>query len=151
MKKKYKSKSEKTVSSGRKTGPSRGKKQELNIVKSAPATAHPKKAESKANGAGIKKQYLKSDDSCNITFRLPKEAATGARVVAIAGDFNNWNVADTEMTKLKNGDFKLTLKLPRNREYRFRYLIDNTRWENDWHADRYVPNSFGSDDSLVIV
>ncbi len=151
MKKKYKSKSERTVLAGKKTGPSRIKKQELNVVKRAPEKEHQKKTVSQANGGGIKKQYLKSDDSCNITFRLPKEAATGAQVVAVAGDFNNWNAAGAEMTKLKNGDFKLTLKLPRNREYRFRYLIDNTRWENDWHADRYVPNSFGSDDSLVIV
>ncbi|MCK5505495.1 MAG: isoamylase early set domain-containing protein [Thermodesulfovibrionia bacterium] len=55
------------------------------------------------------------------------------------------------MKKLKNGNFKITLKLSRNREYRFRYLIDADRWENDWHADKYVPNSFGCDDSLVIV
>jgi hypothetical protein len=36
-------------------------------------------------------------------------------------------------------------------EYKFRYLIDDSRWENDWNADRYIPNSFGSEDSLVIV
>ena len=25
------------------------------------------------------------------------------------------------------------------RTYRFRYLIDNERWENDWAADSYAP------------
>ncbi len=100
---------------------------------------------------GIRKQYLKSNESCNVTFRLPKEAAAGAQVVTIAGDFNGWNVMDTRMKKLKSGDFKATLKLGCNAAYRFRYVIDGTRWENDWCADRYVPNSFGSDDSLVIV
>jgi hypothetical protein len=34
---------------------------------------------------------------------------------------------------------------------RFRYLLDGERWENDWTADAYVPNSFGSDDSVVEV
>ena len=55
------------------------------------------------------------------------------------------------MKKLKNGDFKATIKLHRDKEYKFRYFIDGTRWENDWCADKYVPNTFGSDDSLVIV
>jgi 1,4-alpha-glucan branching enzyme len=100
---------------------------------------------------GIKKQYLKSDKSCSVTFRLPKESAPDAQVVTIVGDFNNWNVKETLMNKLKSGDFKLILKLPCAREYRFRYLIDSNRWENDWCADKYVPNAFGCDDSVVII
>jgi hypothetical protein len=100
---------------------------------------------------GIKKQYLKSNGSCNVTFRLPKEAAPDAQVVTIVGDFNNWNFTENQMKKLKNGDFNATLKLHRDNEYRFRYFIDNNLWENDWCADKYVPNTFGSDDSLVIV
>jgi hypothetical protein len=43
------------------------------------------------------------------------------------------------------------MELPRNKEYRFKYLIDSKHWENDWHADKYVPNSFGNDDSVVVV
>ncbi len=105
----------------------------------------------KVEVSGIKKQYLKTNGWCNVTFKLPKNAAPDAKVVTIVGDFNNWNYAETEMTKLKSGDFKITLKLHKNKEYRFRYLIDSQRWENDWHADQYVPNSFGCDDSLVVV
>ena len=86
-----------------------------------------------------------------MTFRLPKKAAPDAQVVTIVGDFNNWNLTESQMKKLRNGDFKATLKLNRDKEYRFRYFIDGTRWENDWCADKYVPNTFGSDDSLVIV
>jgi 1,4-alpha-glucan branching enzyme len=106
----------------------------------------------KKNGnSGIKKQYLKSGPMCNVTFRLPKDAAPDARSITIVGDFNNWNKSETPLKRLKNGDFKLTLKLPCNREYRFRYLIDANRWENDWFADKYISNPHGSDDSLVIV
>ena len=54
------------------------------------------------------------------------------------------------MTRLKSGDFKLTLELPCNKEFKFRYLIDDNRWENDWFADKYIPNEHGSDDSVVI-
>jgi 1,4-alpha-glucan branching enzyme len=72
-------------------------------------------------------------------------------MVTIVGDFNNWNLTENKMKKLKNGDFTLTMDLPCSREYRFRYLIDSNRWENDWFADKYLPNNFGADDSVVVV
>ncbi len=105
----------------------------------------------KSDNSGIRKQYLKSNGSCKVTFRLPKEAAQGARSVTIAGDFNNWDTTKTPLKRLKNGEFKLIMELPRNKEYRFKYLIDSKHWENDWHADKYVPNSYGNDDSVVVV
>ncbi len=99
----------------------------------------------------LKKQYLKSSPMCKVTFRLPKGAAPNAKSVTIVGDFNNWNLTETPLKKLKNGDFTATLELPCNREYSFRYLIDANRWENDWFADKYIPNRYGSDDSVVVV
>ena len=53
------------------------------------------------------------------------------------------------MMNTKDGSFTLTLSLEPTREYRFRYLLDGECWENDWAADRYAPNSFGSEDSIV--
>lgn len=99
---------------------------------------------------GFVKQYRKNGE-CKVTFRLPKEAAQDAQGVTIVGDFNNWDTTATPMTRLKKGGFHITLTLSVEREYRFRYLIDGTRWENDWCADKYIPNDFGSDDSVVIV
>jgi hypothetical protein len=124
------------------------KKQNLNTRKSS---SNGKKASEKNEIAGIKKEYLKSNGSCKVTFTLPKEAIPEAKVVNIVGDFNNWNLTETQMIKIDSGDFQATLKLPCDREYRFRYLVDSTYWKNDWCADNYVPNSFGSDDSLLIV
>jgi hypothetical protein len=43
----------------------------------------------------------------------------------------------------------VTVDLAAGRAYRFRYLLDGQRWDNDWAADAYVPNSFGGDDSVV--
>ncbi len=108
-----------------------------------------KKASKESGFSGIKKQYLKSKDLCSVTFRLPKEAVPDAQEIMIVGDFNNWHLSETPMTKLKNGDFKVTLKLPRGKEYKFRYFIDSNRWENDWYADAYIANTFGTEDSLV--
>ncbi len=110
-----------------------------------------KKSPKKAVSKGIKKQYLKTRPECKVTFRLPKEAAQDAKFVSIVGDFNNWSITETPLKRLKSGDFKTTVTLPCDREYRFRYLIDADRWENDWEADKYVPNSYGSDDSVVAI
>ena len=101
--------------------------------------------------SGIKKQYMKSRPACKVTFRLPKFSAPEAQIVNIVGDFNNWDQRSTLMKRLRGGDFTATIELEKGREYRFRYLIDNSRWENHWQADKYLPNSFGSDDSVVIV
>lgn len=100
--------------------------------------------------AGFTKRYLK-DGHCSVTFRLPAAAAPEAREVTLVGDFNKWDGAASPMARLKNGDFRITMKLEAGKEYRFRYLIDGSRWENDWSADRYVPNRYGTDDSLVIL
>jgi 1,4-alpha-glucan branching enzyme len=100
---------------------------------------------------GMKKQYLKTHPSCKVTFRLPKVAAPEAELVTVVGDFNEWNITETPMKKLKSGDFSVTVALPCNREYKFRYLIDTNKWENDWFADKYVPNEYGEDDSVVVI
>ncbi len=120
---------------------------------SAMTEAAGKSAENKMQEAvlSLKKQYLKSSPACKVTFRLPKEAAPDAKMVTVVGDFNNWNLSETHMKKLKSGDFTATLELPCNREYRFKYLVDSNRWENDWCADRYAPNEFGTDDSVVVI
>lgn len=104
-----------------------------------------------ATETGIKKQYLKSRPVCKVTFRLPKEAAPDARRVTIVGEFNNWNREATLLKRQKNGTWVVTLELEPGRRYRYRYLIDNSRWENDWIADRYEPNPYGCDDSVVII
>ena len=43
----------------------------------------------------------------------------------------------------------MTVVLDAGRAYRFRYLLDGQRWDNDWAADAYQPNDFGGDDSVV--
>jgi hypothetical protein len=40
--------------------------------------------------------------------------------------------------KLKDGTFMVTLKRNTDREYQFRYVIDDAIWENEWEADKYV-------------
>jgi len=53
------------------------------------------------------------------------------------------------MKRLKNGSFSISVKLDANKKYQFRYRLDGERWENDPAADALIPNSFGSDDSVL--
>jgi hypothetical protein len=105
----------------------------------------------KEDNRGIKKEYFGSDSSCRVTFRLPKEAVGAAGGVVVVGDFNDWDKKATPMKRLRSGDFEITIALGAGKEYRFRYLIDGSRWENDWCADNYYPNSYGCDDSVLII
>jgi 1,4-alpha-glucan branching enzyme len=83
-----------------------------------------------------------------ITFHLPSDV--DARTVALVGDFNDWSTEEHLLHRQDDGSWHLVLRLAPGR-YRFRYLIDGTRWENDWYADEYAANEFGGDDSVVVV
>lgn len=99
---------------------------------------------------GIKKRYLKTRKVCKVTFRLPRAVAGDADHVSVVGDFNDWNATATPMKKCRNQDYTVTLELEPGREYQFRYLIDGSKWENDWHADKYVKSPFGDAENSVV-
>ena len=82
---------------------------------------------------------------------MPKEAAKPAETVHIMGEFNNWYFYVTPIKKLKSVEFTATLDLDRGREYQFRYLMDETKWENHWQAEKYVPTPYGNAENSVVV
>jgi 1,4-alpha-glucan branching enzyme len=96
----------------------------------------------------LKKNYLKSKSVCKVTFYTSPEIK--AEVVHLVGDFNNWDEEATPMQQLKDGRFKAVIELAQGREYQFRYLIEGNEWHNDWDADKYVPNPFSGDNSVVV-
>jgi hypothetical protein len=55
------------------------------------------------------------------------------------------------MQRIKNGGYTVVLELELGREYQFRYLIDEHRWENDWNADKYVKSPYGDTDNSVVI
>lgn len=99
----------------------------------------------------LKKQYLKSRPVCKVTFRLPKEAVEEADAVHLVGEFNNWDRQATPMEKLKSGEFKRVVELDPGNEYQYRYLIDGEHWQNDYAADKYIPNPYGDGDNSVVI
>lgn len=100
-------------------------------------------------GKMLEKNYLKTKTVCKVTFSLP--AAVQGENVFLVGDFNEWSETATPMKRQKDGSFTVTLELDKGKEYQFRYLVNGSEWHNDWQADRYVPNPFSGDNSVVAI
>lgn len=99
----------------------------------------------------LKKQYIKTKPVCKVTFILAKDIAASASQAYLAGDFNNWEVGSIPMKRLKSGEFTASIELEKDREYQFKYIIDGCEWINETEADKFVPNEFQSENSVVIV
>ena len=84
-----------------------------------------------------------------VTFTLP--ADLHAETVTLCGEFNDWSAEGTRLERGMDGSWQATVALEPGRSYRYRYLLDGQRWENDEQADGYVPNPLGSVDSVVVV
>ena len=95
----------------------------------------------------LTKRYIKSKNIMKVTFYAPP--SLDAEAVYLVGDFNNWNETATPMELLKDGRFKVIIELEPEKEYHFRYLVNGDEWHNDPEADRYDPNPFHGDNSVV--
>jgi len=96
----------------------------------------------------IKKAGTNSGPCVRVTFILP--SAILAKRVNLVGDFNGW---DTHATPMRHdgsrAQWAVSLDLEAGRRYRFRYLVDDREWLNDWCADDHVENPYGSYDSVI--
>ncbi len=95
----------------------------------------------------ITKQYLKTKPICKVTFIVPAKEANS---VSVAGEFNEWNTEATVLKKLKNGNFKGTVALPKGNKFEFKYVVDG-QWTNEVEADGYQWNDFAAADNSVLV
>ena len=96
----------------------------------------------------IRKEAADDGSTVRVTFSLPP--LIWAETAHLVGEFNTWNPASHPLRwDRQNEVWSITLELPKGREYRFRYLVNGTEWHNDWDADRYEPNPYGGDNSVV--
>ena len=75
--------------------------------------------------------------------------APDARRVAVAGDFNRWDVEATPLARdERSRRWSVTLAL-REGEHRYAFVVDGTRWIADPHAARSVQGDDGRIYSLL--
>jgi cytochrome c5 len=84
-----------------------------------------------------------------VTFTFPADVQVGR--VVLCGEFNQWAVEGFRLDQGDDGIWRTVVALEPGRSYRYRYLVDGERWENAPGADQYVPNPYGSVDSVVTV
>jgi len=94
----------------------------------------------------LTKKFFKTKDEVEVTFEFSREDVTS---VALAGEFNNWQPVDMKFNK-KDKVFRTKLRLPKGGEFQFKYLLNETEWENDYQADKYISNTAGTEDSVVL-
>jgi len=94
----------------------------------------------------LTKKYLKSKNEFEVTFELESAEADS---VALVSEANGWE--PVQMTKRrKDGVYYAKVRLPKESQFQFRYLVDGQSWVNDNGADAYVANEFGSQNSVVV-
>ena len=93
----------------------------------------------------LKKKFFKSKNEAEVTFEF---SASSNKQVALVADFNQWEPVKMRFVK-KDKVFRTKVRLPKDESFCFRYLLDNNEWQNDHKADDYIPNPFGSDNSVV--
>jgi 1,4-alpha-glucan branching enzyme len=96
-----------------------------------------------------KKLYDPSGTTALVNFTLPAEV--GAETAVLCGDFNGWDPSLHPLSRETDGSFTIDIELEAGQSYAYRFLLDGNRWENDWEAERYESNGFGSDDGIVDV
>ena len=96
----------------------------------------------------IGKESVADNGQVRVIFRLPNTAFTDR--ISVVGEFNDWDTTATPMKHLRpDAEWTATIVLEAGRRYRFRYLRNGKEWLNDWYADDYEDNAFGTSDSVV--
>jgi serine protease AprX len=74
-----------------------------------------------------------------------------ARAVALIGTFNNWQTRDGEMIQIRPGLWEGVLEVPARGTYRYKFLIDRTRWIHDPENPLRIEDGFGGFNSLITI
>jgi len=94
----------------------------------------------------LKKKYFKTKDECEVTFEVEND---GAKSMALVSEANEWKPVKMSKRR-KDGKFYTRIRLPKEGQFQFRYLVDGENWMNDSEADAYVANEFGGRNSVVV-
>lgn len=71
-----------------------------------------------------------------VTIEFTIAASVGGIYADVVGEFLSW--VPLAMTKRRDGSFAATIRLETNRQWQYRFLIDDERWMNDRTADDYI-------------
>lgn len=88
----------------------------------------------------------KTEKTKEVTFMFPK---TNAKVVQIAGEFNNWDPSKTPLVKDSKGKWTTTFPLQTG-SYQYKYVVDGT-WVPDPQNETVAETDLGGVNSIITV
>ncbi|UQA91175.1 isoamylase early set domain-containing protein [Streptomyces halobius] len=68
-----------------------------------------------------------------VTFVIPADKDCGP--VSVVGDFNDWRPGAHPFVEQPDGSMAVTMRLPNEQRYGFRYLAHGNRWFDEGQAD----------------
>ena len=74
-----------------------------------------------------------------------------AEHVAIAGDFNGWNVHQTRFNKMPDGIWRAEIDAPPAGRYHYKLVVDGERWLDDPSNGMKAPDNYGGFNSVLNV
>jgi serine protease AprX len=83
-----------------------------------------------------------------IEFRFHDDTA---KTVAVAGSFDGWRSGGRPMRREGLGKWRLSLPAPPPGTYRYKFVVDGTRWLSDPTHARREPDPYGGFDSILEV
>ena len=95
----------------------------------------------------LKKRFFKTKDEVEVTFSIP---ADGHSEAALLCDMHDWTAIPMKRSDRGKGPFRTRIRIPKDTEVQFRYLLDGCVWKNDDAADAYAGNEFGTNNSVVL-
>jgi hypothetical protein len=97
--------------------------------------------------AGLFRAKNEASDLPRIVVEL-ELAEAGARSVAVAGDFNNWDAV--KMQQGSDGVWRVRLSLPPGR-YQYAFVVDEEKWVADPRATAAVDSGYSGTNSVLDV
>ena len=74
-----------------------------------------------------------------------------AREVVVVGSFNDWQTKEGEMVQIQPGLWEGVLDVPKRGTYRYKFLIDRSRWIHDPENPLRIEDGFGGFNSLITI
>jgi 1,4-alpha-glucan branching enzyme len=97
----------------------------------------------------LKKKPVKKTDKISVTFETRDYEDAGR--ISLVGEFNAWHPERNPMKKRKDGAWAVTMRLPGEGRFEYRFVVDGQQWVTDAEADGFATNPFGGRNSLVIL
>ena len=103
------------------------------------------KDESQAEKSRKSKRTARSSRQNVIATKFQLEAHAAASV-KLAADFTDWDKSPLDMSRGDNGVWSTTVPLPPG-DHAYRFIVDG-KWFNDPHCLEFIPNPFGTANSV---